>query len=192
MTGVIAIDESGDLGSSGTTCFSMAAIVMMRSRHLMKVAKMIPDDGREHKWGNTDDSKRRALFKEMVSCQFNVVYSVVNKNQPSSGVHVYGNQLYERFLRQVLADAMSALQCRDVNIIVDRSRFVTLDRLREIAQEEAVKADVNIKKCEKITSQQNKCIQIVDYVAGAVRSSMENGDDTLSILDEKISVARRY
>lgn len=170
----------------------MAAIVMMRSRHLMKVAKMIPDDGREHKWGNTDDSARRALFKEMVSCQFNVVYSVVNKNQPSSGVYVYGNQLYEIFLRQVLADSMSALQCRDVNIIVDRSRFVTLDRLREIAQEEAVKADVNIKKCEKITSQQNKCIQIVDYVAGAVRSSMEHGDDTLSILDEKISVARRY
>ena len=192
MTGVIAIDESGDLGSGGTVCFSMAAIVMMRSRHLMRVAKMIPDDGLEHKWGNTGDDQRRELFRALGESQFNVVYSVVNKNQPASGRYIYGNQLYEMFLRRVLADAMSTLQCRDVNIIVDRSRFITLDRLRAIAQDEATKAGVNIKKCEKITSQQNKCIQIVDYVAGAVRSSMESGDDTLSILDGKISVARRY
>ena len=35
-------------------------------------------------------------------------------------------------------------------------------------------------------------VQIADFIAGATRSYHENSNDILKILDEKISIARRY
>ena len=192
MTAQIVIDESGDLGRYGSISFCMAAIVMFRARHLLRISKMIPNDGKEHKWSNTDPEDRKKLFTVMSECQFQVVYLQLDKENSETHNQVFGNELYELFIRQILADAMSVLPCRDADIRVDRCRFITLDRLREIANEEAVKAGINIKKCEKVTSHQNRCVQIVDYVVGAVRANVENGDSTLEIIREKISVARRY
>ena len=54
MTGLIAIDESGDLGSSGIRYFTMVAIVMFRTRHLKKAADVIPNKGYELKWNHQD------------------------------------------------------------------------------------------------------------------------------------------
>lgn len=192
MTAQIVIDESGDLGRYGSISFCMAAIVMFRARHLLRISKMIPNDGKEHKWSNTDPEDRKKLFTVMSECQFQVVYLQLDKENSETHNQVFGNELYELFIRQILADAMSVLPCRDADIRVDRCRFITLDRLREIANEEAAKAGINIKKCEKVTSHQNRCVQIVDYVVGAVRADVENGDNTLEIIREKISVARRY
>ena len=192
MTAQIVIDESGDLGRYGSISFCMAAIVMFRARHLLRISKMIPNDGKEHKWSNTDPEDRKKLFTVMSECQFQVVYLQLDKENSETHNQVFGNELYELFIRQILADAMSVLPCRDADIRVDRCRFITLDRLREIANEEAAKASINIKKCEKVTSHQNRCVQIVDYVVGAVRADVENGDNTLEIIREKISVARRY
>lgn len=192
MTAQIVIDESGDLGRYGSISFCMAAIVMFRARHLLRISKMIPNDGKEHKWSNTGPEDRKKLFTVMSECQFQVVYLQLDKENSETHNQVFGNELYELFIRQILADAMSVLPCRDADIRVDRCRFITLDRLREIVNEEAVKAGINIKKCEKVTSHQNRCVQIVDYVVGAVRAEVENGDNTLEIIREKISVARRY
>ncbi|MBO4356819.1 MAG: hypothetical protein J5813_01435 [Candidatus Methanomethylophilaceae archaeon] len=41
-------------------------------------------------------------------------------------------------------------------------------------------------------SQSNPCIQLLDFIAGASHAKCEHGDNTLEILSEKISVARRY
>ena len=79
-----------------------------------------------------------------------------------------------------------------MNVFVDRSSFISIGELRGIVNEEAKKTGMNVKKCDKATSEQNKCIQIADFIAGATRSYHENGNDTLKILDEKISIARRY
>lgn len=95
-------------------------------------------------------------------------------------------------LRQVLADAMSVLPCRDFNVFVDRSSFIKIERLREIARKEATKAGVNLMKCDKVTSEQNKCVQLVDYVAGAARARYEEEDALIHVIEEKISIARRY
>ena len=54
MTGLIAIDESGYLGSSGTRYFTMVAIVMFRTRHLKKAADVIPNKCYEVKWNHQD------------------------------------------------------------------------------------------------------------------------------------------
>ena len=82
MTGLIVIDESGDLGSKGSTYFAIAALVMLRPRHLKVASKLLPNDGREHKWVNTDPDDRRELLSTMSGCEFRAVYAVINKNNP--------------------------------------------------------------------------------------------------------------
>jgi hypothetical protein len=58
---------------------------------------------------------------------------------------------------------------------------IPIDKLRKIASEEAADHGANLIKCEKVTSSQNKCIQLVDYVAGASRAKYEEDDDTICL-----------
>ncbi len=191
MTGLIAIDESGDLGSAGTRYFSIAAIVMLRPRDLKKAADLLPNDT-ERKWHNTLPQNRREVLSSMVDLRFNVVYSVVDKNNPSDHHPVYGNELYEKILRQVISDAMDILPCRDSNVFLDSSYFISAEQLRKIVREEAVKHKVNVKRIDKIQSAQNKCVQLADYVAGASRALYEHEDSSINIIAKKISIARRH
>ena len=191
LTGLIAIDESGDLGSSGTVFFTIAAIVMFRPRSLKKAAEAIPKKDYEVKWSNSNAQIRRDVIGAMSNLPFKIVYCTVNKNHPQNHRPIYGNELYEEVLRQVIADSFDVLPCRDVNVFLDGCPFITLNRFREIVTEEAEVHDANPKKVNKVTSQENKCIQLVDFVAGAVRSESEHSDETLWPLTAKISVARR-
>ena len=191
MTGLIVIDESGDLGSAGTRYFSIAAIVMLRPRDLKKASDLLPRDT-ERKWHNTLPQNRREILTSMADLRFDAVYSVVDKNNPSDHHPVYGNELYEKILRQVISDAMDVLPCRDSNVFLDSSHFISADKLRAIVREEAVKHGINVKRIDKIQSSQNKCVQLADYVAGASRSLYEHEDDTINIIAKKISIARRH
>ena len=127
----------------------------------------------------------------MSDLRFNVVYTVVDKNNPPDKRPVYGNALYEIVLRQVISDAMDVLPCKDVNVLLDSCRFITIGRLKDIVYDEAIKHNVNVKIINKVNSEQNKCIQLVDFVAGASRVLYENNDNTINIVRDKISVARR-
>lgn len=191
MTGLIVIDESGDLGSSGTKYFSVAALIVLRPRYLKKAADLLPDD-EEHKWHNSTPSFRKEILSAMSDLDFRVVYTVVDKNNPLDHHPIYGNRLYETVLRQVISDAMDVLPCKDVNIFLDGSGFIKLDRYREIVEEEAIAHMVNTKKVHKVFSTQNKCVQLIDFIAGASRARVEFNDKTIRLIENKISVARRH
>ena len=127
----------------------------------------------------------------MSDLRFNIVYTVVDKNNPPDNKPIYGNVLYENILRQVISDAMEIVPCKDVNLLLDSCRFITINRLKEVAYEEAAKHGVNVKTVNKVQSEHNKCIQLVDFIAGASRAMYENNDNTIEILRDKISIARR-
>ena len=190
MTGLIAIDESGDLGSAGSRYFCIAAIIMLRTRDLKKASSLLAKDC-EGKWYNTFPEKRIRIMESMAESNLKVVYTVVDKNHPGDSRPVYGNELYETVLKEVISDAMSVLPCRDVNVFLDSNGFISIDRFRRIVSEQAVAHNVNPIKIDKVHSEQNRCIQLVDYVAGASRAKYERSDDTIDILLEKVSVARR-
>ena len=101
-------------------------------------------------------------------------------------------ELYAMMLRQVLKDAFSVRPCNDLNVYVDSSRFITQVDVRKMIFEEASLAGANVLDCGKKVSSQTPCLQLVDYVAGGTRAKYEDGDDSLSKLDKKISIARRY
>ena len=127
----------------------------------------------------------------MSDLDFRVVYTVVDKNNPLDHHPIYGNRLYETVLRQVISDAMDVLPCRDTNVFLDSCSFISINRFREIVKEEATKHNVNIKLIAKIQSQQNKCIQLVDFIVGGYKAYYEFGDGTVNVIDSKVSVARR-
>ena len=188
---MIAIDEAGDLGSAGTQFFSIAAIILFRSRDLKKAALSIPNDNIEHKWNNSTPKRRTEVLKSMSDQKFKISYVVVDKNHPIDHHPIYGNELYESVLRQVIAHAMSCLPCKDVNVYLDRCSFLTSEEFRNIVYSEAREKGVNPLKVHMISSSDSKCIQLVDFVAGACRSKYEYGDETLEVLREKVSFARR-
>ena len=190
MTGLIVIDESGDLGSSGTEYFSIAALIVLRPRYLKKAADLLPSN-EERKWHNSTPSFRNEILSTMSDLDFRVVYTVVNKNNPLDHHPIYGNKLYETVLRQVISDAMDVLPCRDANVFLDSCSFISINRLREIVKEESVRHNVNIKNVAKIQSQQNKCIQLVDFIVGGYKAYCELGDNTIDVINSKVSVARR-
>ena len=190
MTALIAIDEAGDLGSAGTRFFSIAAIIVFRSRDLKKAASLLPSNS-ERKWHNTIPEKRKELFSVMSDLKFSVVYAVVEKNRPQDHEFVYGNPLYKKMLRIVLSDAMRNVSCRDVDVFLDRNSFITNEEFRNLVFEGASESGVNPLRVKTLSSDQNKCIQLADFVAGASRAKYEHDDCTLDIIKEKVSLARR-
>lgn len=191
MTGLIVIDEAGDLGSGGTDYFAMAALVIFRTRHLKSVHKLLPKSY-ERKWYNSSSEERNEIMDAMAKCRFKATVCAIEKNNPSSEQHVYGNELYAMALRQILKDAISVRPCNDLNIYVDSNRFITEAELRKMIREEASSAGANVLDCGKKVSSQMPCLQLVDYVAGGTRALYEEEDKTLLKLNEKISIARRY
>ena len=191
MTGLIAIDESGDLGSSGSRYFCIAAMIMLRSRDLKKASSLLSRD-HEYKWYNTTPEKRMMILQAMLDSKVKIVYTVVDKNHPDNNHPVYGNVLYTDILRMVISDAMGVLPCKDANVILDANGFISIDCFRKMVSEEAEKHSINLVKVDKVHSDQNKCIQLVDYVAGAARAKYESSDNTIDVLVRKVSVARRH
>ena len=193
MTGLIAIDESGDLGSAGSDYFAMASIVTSASRNLKKASSQIPLGKIEYKFFNTFPDKIHRILNQVCDSEVSINYIVTCKNNPIGHTFVYGNDLYRRTLADLVDSSMSDLQVRDVSIIVDGSRFISNDDLRKTCSSLANKYGKNLKKCYKGISQNEPCLKLADYVVGAIRMRYEHGDDTfLRDIEDKITIARRY
>ena len=50
---------------------------------------------------------------------------------------------------------------------------------------------MNPLEVRKRDSKSTPCLQLVDFVAGSVRAKCEHGDTKLSMIEDKISFARR-
>ncbi len=192
MTWAISIDESGNLGRD-SRYFVMAATVVMRQRYLLSASKKIPKHRDESKFYNSTETEIMDVLEEVSRCNVSIVYLVVDKYDYSGKYYgIHGNDLYEVVLRDLLSEAFSVVNGGDANVFLDRSSFVTLGSFRAIAKEIAIAKGCNLKKCDKVTSHQNKCVQITDYVAGAINRNFEDDDPHyMDVIREKISIARK-
>ena len=190
MTGLIAIDESGDLGESGTRFFVIAAIVSGRSRHLLSTYKKIPIKEYESKFSNSSDEEREGVLNEITTTDTQIVCVCVDKNDYREPYRS-GNILYQKALETLMKYAMNISPSKDVNIMVDKSRFIKIEDMKETARIIAEDIGKNVKRCEKVSSDSEKCVQIVDYVAGAIWWEHEKKDPRFAnIIRKKISIAR--
>jgi hypothetical protein len=190
MTGLIAIDESGDLGENGTRFFVMAAIISGRSRRLLSTYKKIPIKEFESKFSNSSDEERNGVLNEIATTDTQIVYVCVDKSDYREPYRS-GNILYQKAFETLMEKAVCAAPSKDVNIVVDKSRFIKINDMKETAERIAETAGRSIKRCDKVLSASNKCVQIADYVAGAIWSEHEKNDPRFAnIIKSKISVAR--
>ena len=129
----------------------------------------------------------------MVATDTDIVFITVDKYDFTSPYYgMRGNKLYHSVLHDLLDLSLASVSGHDTTVFLDRSRFVSLDELQSMAKELSMLHNCALKKCEKHTSHQNKCIQVADYVVGAINRYYENGDERFtSLLSEKISFARK-
>ena len=70
--------------------------------------------------------------------------------------------------------------------VVDESRFIKIGDLRAVSEMVSLKFGKNVKRCDKVYSSSDKCIHIVDYVAGAIWTKYEkNNPEFFDIIKEK-------
>ena len=191
MSWVVAVDESGNLGKD-TRFFTMAAIIMRRPRHLKKAYDSIPKKDYESKFYNSSNEEIKNVLQNIVQSDVKIVYSSVDKYDHEGRLYgVYGNTLYKSVLSELLGNVGSIIPNGDVELMIDRSRFLTLEELRSIARLQFADHGCQLKRCEKKNSEDTPCIQIVDYVVGALGHQFNNRDDTFSnIIQQKVVVAR--
>jgi len=188
MAALIIIDESGDLGKRGSNFFVMVAVVTGRSRHLLGASKKIPNLNFETKFSNSFYEDKISVLEEISRSDAEITYVVVDKkNYSSLFSNCYGNDLYKNVLKQLFKETMSVISQRDVNIIIDESRSIKMADLKELANVVAANEKINVKKCQKGSSEANKCIQVADFVAGSIWTKYEKKDDEFfKIIEENI------
>lgn len=192
MTWLVAIDESGDTGGD-SRYFTMAAVMVPRSRNLLAASKLIPNDVREFKFyrGSSDDIRR--ILSAVSDSTARVVYVTVDKHDYSGSFYgMFGKALYKGVLAELMKSVLAEIAGHDTNIMVDESSFITVTELKTMAEKLSTGAGCNVKRCEKAKSHHNKCIQIADLVAGSIQRSLEYGDESfVEGIRIKISVARK-
>jgi hypothetical protein len=190
MTGLIAIEESGNLGQRGTRFFVVAAIVTRRSRHLLSTYKRIPKKSYEAKFKNSSCEERTEVLTEISGSDSQIVYVCIDKSNYAEPYRC-GNVLYQKALEKLMECAMSTAPFKDMNIVVDESRFMKTEDMRTVSKAVSAKFGKNVKRCDKVSSSSNRCIQIADYVAGAIWVNYEhNNPEFLKLIESKISIAR--
>ena len=192
MTWLVAIDESGDLGSD-SRFFSMAAIVTRRVRSLDPVFKKIPTKRDESKFHNSTEDEISSVLIALADTDASIISVTVDKYDHTSPYYgMRGNRLYYQTLYDLLDKTLSSISSHDVTIFLDRSRFISLNEFQSMAKSLSTSYGCTLIRCEKHTSHQNKCIQVADYVVGTVNRYYESDDERfIWILAEKISFARK-
>ena len=192
MTHMVAIDESGDTGKD-SRFFTMAAVATVRPRLIMAARKAVLCDSDEFKFYKAEKEDLLRVLNAISSCPIDIISVTVDKHDYSSKCYgIYGNKLYKMTLEALVEEVFRTVVTRDVNVYVDSNTFISQSDLRKLVDYISLENGHNVKRCEKVISQHNKCIQLADVVAGSINRFYENGDGTyISVISKKISVARK-
>lgn len=155
---------------------------------------MIPRYRNESKFYNSTNDEIINILEALSSTDTSIAIMIVDKHDYNSHYYgKYGNELYHMTLNELLKKSFEFIGPHDVCFLIDRSTFISLDDLRHTAYQLSLSYGCNLLRCEKVTSHQNKCIQLADYVAGSFFVNLEYGDDSFStIIERKVIPAYRY
>lgn len=174
MTGIIAIDESGDLGKNGSRFFVISAVMSERSRNLLRTSKMIDNRFFESKYRNTSKEDISELLHSLVNSGSVITYVVVDKHDFNSPYYdVYGNNLFRMATCDLFDKIEMTSPTRDVKVYVDRTSVISQKELETFCKR---LHEINILSQSKVNSSSNKCIQIADFVAGAIWHRYERNE----------------
>ena len=203
----IYLDESGDLGfsSKASKYFVIAAlmtkdslriekcITKVRKERLPNKYKKIP----ELKYHNSDNIVRRRILQCIAKTDTEIAYAILRKRQVYENLRNKPNILYNFLCGSLIGNIFRNYHINSrVNVIVDRS----LTNINREAFDEYVSYRALMSKTEifnldlleinHVDSTQNRCIQAVDFVAGAIARNYEREDPLFyQIIDGRIKIA---
>ena len=207
----IYIDESGDLGFSerASPYFVIACIIVydphairrcfakIRKNKLKKKFREIP----EFKFNNSSPEIKKRVLSCIAASDVDIVYSVLRKDQLDPHLKDKYQTVYNYLTASTVVKCVKTLRILgDVDIIVDKS----LNGIQREAFDHYLvntmfeKGDISDLTIANITidhldSQNDPCIQAVDFIAGAVHYFYRTGDDKfLRIFRDKIKMAFDY
>jgi len=183
VTGIAAIDESGNTGPNGTRYFVISAVISNRSRNLLQTSKLIKNSKGESKFYNCNIDVRKSILEELASTDSIIVSVVVDKYDFTSKYYgYYKNELYEMCFKDLIDKISHASPVRDLKIYMDETSAISNQKVSDIIRNVS---KVNILSCKKYNSFGNKCVQIADFVAGAIREYYADGTDELFTVIKK-------
>ncbi len=208
MTSIhIYLDESGDLGfsSKSSKYFVIAALITkdrlqiekcitkVRKERLPKKYKKIS----ELKHHNSNRIVRRRILECIAEKEIDIAFAVLRKHQVHKELRDKPNILYKFLCGSLIGNVLRKYHITSkIDIVVDRS----LTGINKSAFDEYIgyKAlinngdvfDPNNLEILHIDSVQDKCIQAVDFVVGAIARNYEHGDPSLyEIIHNNVEIA---
>lgn len=201
------IDESGDLGfsSKSSKYFVIAAlltkdtvkvkkcITKIRKERLKKKYKKIP----ELKFHNSDHVIRTRILQSFVKTDIEIAFVVLRKNQVYDYLRNKPNILYNFLCGSLIGKTFQRCKIHGkINIIVDRSLTrINRNIFDEYIGYRALHVDTEMfdpssLEISHINSTQDKCLQAVDFIVGAIARKYNLGDSSYyDLIDEKIIIA---
>ncbi|MCX9011522.1 MAG: DUF3800 domain-containing protein [Candidatus Methanoperedens sp.] len=203
----IYLDESGDLGfsSKASKYFVIAAlltkdslrvekcITKVRKERLPNKYKIIP----ELKYRNSDNIIRRRILQCIAKTDTNIACAVLRKRQVHENLRNKPNILYNYLCGSLIGNIFRKYHINSkVNITVDRSltginreAFDEYIGYRALMNKTEV-FDLDYLEINHVDSVQNKCIQAVDFVVGAIARNYEHEDSSLyEIINGNVEIA---
>jgi len=192
---MIYLDESGDLGfgQRASKYFIMAAIVTrdpehvrrcikrVRQQKLPKKYKTIP----ELKFHNSSQTIRGRILNCLAKTDTDIAYAVLRKHQVYEKLRNKQQILYNYISGSLITKIITAYQLEGVvKVFVDRSlygfqreHFDSYLTWKACLGNHSEDLDIEPPEIVHIDSTQDRCIQVADFVAGAISHKYGKGDD---------------
>ena len=194
----IYLDESGDLGfnSQSSNHIVIALLITkspfkiercikrIRQRKLKKKLKELP----EIKFNKSDELIREKTLKCIANEPIDIAYIILDKNRLNPDMQHHKQEIYN-LITGYLLRCLPYENSTTSKLIVDKRIFnkvIRADFDKYIKQKAAFKVDITHENSES-----NKCLQAVDFIAGAIFRKYESGDSRYyNIIKDRIKVSK--
>lgn len=202
----IYLDESGDLGfgKKASPYFVMAALIVKKpiqiKKCITKVRKQkLPKKYKkigELKWHNSSRDIKRRIIKCLSKTENDVAYAVLRKNQVKEDLRNKPQIIYNYVCGSLISKIVSSYKIDGAaDITVDKSLYgvkrENFDQyiMWKTLMQENKDVEIEPPNIFHVDSEQDVCIQAVDFVAGAVhRAYREEDDFYYKILRPRVSI----
>lgn len=203
----IYIDESGDLGfrfkktKPPSHYFTVAAIVTQERSVDVKLKRVIKKIRQrklkkkykkkdEFKFSNTNDVIRKAILKEISKLDVSIYSLTVNKKRVVDSLKNKPDILNNYIMKELLNECLLGDLRKPIHIYIDR--YLSKHRQEELVEYITWTYAERLKKSPKVEfkhvdSKENKAIQAVDFIAGAIQQKCENNNiEYFNLVQDKL------
>jgi hypothetical protein len=208
---MIYLDESGDLGFGprASKYFILAAIITrdqdqvqkcikkVRQQKLPKKYKTIP----ELKFHNSSQTIRERILDCATRTDTDIAYAVLRKHQVYERLRTKQSILYNYVSGSLISKIITAYKLEGVvKVFVDKSLY-GLERenfdnylsWKACMGNHSEEQDINLPEIVHVDSRRDRCIQVVDFVAGAINHKYSADNDYYyQKIEQRISISMDF